>query len=112
MHQISTELKKMEEKDKRVTNRWNEILRSEEHNKAKVNISKYDWIYSIDTSNPVVHSIKGIKYEENLGLMKKDSQKLFEMINYPADQIDKDLLVHNLYQFRRIVNGTANGWNV
>ena len=38
----------MEEKDKRVTNRWNEILRSEEHNKAKVNISKYDWIYSID----------------------------------------------------------------
>lgn len=72
----------------------------------------YEWIYSIDTSNPVVHSIKGIRYEENLGLMKKDSQKLFEMINYPADQIDQDTLVHNLYQFRRIVNGTANGWNV
>ena len=72
----------------------------------------YDWIYSIDTSNPVVHAIKSVRYEENLGLMNKDSQKLFEMINYPADQIDKDTLVHNLYQFRRIVNGTANGWNV
>jgi len=72
----------------------------------------YDWIYSIDSSNPIVHAIKGIKYEENLGLMTKDSQKLFEMINYPADKVDRDLLAHNLYQFRRIVNGTANGWNV
>jgi hypothetical protein len=44
--------------------------------------------------------------------MTKDSQKLFELINYPADKIDKDILVHNLYQFRKLVNGTANGWNV
>jgi hypothetical protein len=72
----------------------------------------YDWIYSIDTSNPIIATIKNIRYEENLGLMNKDSQKLFELINYPAENINKDLLVHNLYQFRRIVNGTANGWTI
>jgi hypothetical protein len=65
----------------------------------------YRWIYSLDTSNPVVHAIKGVKYEENLGLMNKESQKLFEMINTPAEAINKDLLFENLYTFRRIVNG-------
>jgi hypothetical protein len=65
----------------------------------------YKWIYSLDTSNPVVHAIKRVKYEENLGLMNKESQKLFEMINTPSSQISKDILFENLYTFRRIVNG-------
>jgi len=65
----------------------------------------YKWIYSLDTSNPIVHAIKGIKYEENLGLMNKESQKLFEMINTPFSAISKNLLFENLYTFRRIVNG-------
>lgn len=66
--------------------------------------SAYNWIYSLDTSNPVVHAIKGVKYEENFGLMTKESQKLFEMINYPEDKIDKDILIENLYTFGRMVN--------
>ncbi len=71
--------------------------------------AKYNWIYSLDTSNPVVHAIKGIKYEENLGLMNKESQKLFEMINTPTSTISKDILFDNLYTFRRIVNGKGLG---
>jgi len=65
----------------------------------------FNWIESIDTSNPIVHAIKGIKYTENLGLLKKESQKLYELINFPAKNIDKDILHHNLYYFRRLVNG-------
>lgn len=69
----------------------------------------YKWIYSLDTSNPVVHAIKRVKYEENLGLMNKESQKLFEMINTPANVISKDILFENLYTFRKIVNGKGLG---
>ena len=72
----------------------------------------YNWIYSLDTSNPVVHAIKGIKYEENTGLMIKESQKLFELINYPAEKINKDILIENLYTFRKIVNSNRPGVNI
>lgn len=67
----------------------------------------FNWIHSLDTSNPVVHAIKGIRYKENFGLMYKESQKLFEMINYPEDKINKDLLAENLYTFGKLVNGNG-----
>lgn len=63
---------------------------------------KYDWIYSIDTSNPVVHGIKGIEYEPGYGLLWKESQKLHEMINYPADKIDWELVENNIQEFQKI----------
>ena len=69
----------------------------------------FDWIRSIDTSNPVVHGIKGIQYEENFGLMSKESQKLFEMINYQAKDIDMEKVMFNIYYFRRLVNGSFVG---
>ena len=46
----------------------------------------YHWLYSLDTSNPVVHGIKGIEYPSG-GLWSKESQKLFELIN---DNIDSE----------------------
>ena len=60
----------------------------------------YDWIYSMDTSNPVVHAIKGIRYKEGQGLWAKESQKLFEMILYPSIEVDNALLKHNIEEFR------------
>ena len=62
---------------------------------------QYNWIYSTDTSNPVVHGIKGIKYQENFGLYKKESQKLHEMINYPEEEIDIELVEYNIKEFRK-----------
>jgi hypothetical protein len=64
----------------------------------------YPWIYSMDTSNPVVHAIKGISYPPD-GLMTKESQKLFELINWPAEDVDKWVLSANIYQFRGWWNG-------
>lgn len=66
---------------------------------------QYPWIYSVDTSNPVVAAIKGVSYEENFGLYHKESQKLFELINYPGEEVDLGLLSHNLSEFRKYWNG-------
>jgi hypothetical protein len=64
----------------------------------------YDWIYSMDTSNPVVHAIKEIAYPPT-GLMTKESQKLFELINWPADKVNQGLLEYNIDNFRGWWNG-------
>lgn len=64
--------------------------------------SDYKWIYSLDTSNPVVHGIKGVPYRED-GLWYKESQKLFEMINYVPEDIN--MILNNIHKFRWFANG-------
>ena len=64
----------------------------------------YDWIYSMDTSNPVVHTYKGVKYPQE-GLQTKESQKLYELISSPEFLFDKNILEHNIDTFRRWWNG-------
>lgn len=65
---------------------------------------QYPWIYSMDTSNPVVHAIKNIRYEENFGLYSKESQKLFTLINTPLKEIDIETLLYNVREFRKYWN--------
>jgi nitrate reductase NapAB chaperone NapD len=64
--------------------------------------SQYPWIYSLDTSNPVVHGIKGIGYGTD-GLWSKESQKLFELINYEVE--DTNLILNNIHKFKWFTNG-------
>lgn len=64
----------------------------------------YDWLYSLDTSNPVVHGIKGIVYGPD-GLWSKESQKLFEMINMDFEDINVDNVKSNIQKFRWFTNG-------
>jgi len=61
-------------------------------------------MYSLDTSNPVGHGIKGIEYREE-GLWDKESQKLFEMINSEVEDISTVLF--NIQRFRHFANGTT-----
>jgi hypothetical protein len=63
----------------------------------------YPWIYSMDTSNPVVHAIKNIKYGET-GLWSKESQKLFTLINTPLAEISNELVKGNIKKFRTFWN--------
>lgn len=65
---------------------------------------QYSWIYSMDTSNPIVHSIKNIQYQENFGLYSKEPQKLFELINEPKESIDLDLVKFNVGEFKKYWN--------
>jgi hypothetical protein len=62
----------------------------------------YKWIYSLDTSNPVVHGIKGVEYRED-GLWSKESQKLFELINHNVK--DTNTILYNINKFRWFANG-------
>ena len=64
--------------------------------------SQYDWIYSLDTSNPIVHGIKGIKYNSD-GLWSKESQKLHELMNYQVG--DTNMILGNIHKFRWFTNG-------
>ena len=66
--------------------------------------ANYDWLYSLDTSNPVVHGIKGITYSDQ-GLWDKESQKLFEMINQEVDDIQISTIKNNIQKFRWFTNG-------
>ena len=69
----------------------------------------YDFIYSLDTSNPVVHGIKGITYGSD-GLWSKESQKLFEMINQEVE--DTNMILNNIQKFRWFTNGATPVDNV
>lgn len=65
---------------------------------------RFDWIYSIDTSNPVVHGLKGIRYMEH-GLDSKESQKLYTMINSAVTDEQYEDIMHNIEAFRGFCNG-------
>lgn len=65
----------------------------------------YKWIDSLDTSNPVVAGIKGIRYNGKDGLEDKPSQKLFTMINQDVDDATLGKILYNVECFRSIVNG-------
>ena len=69
--------------------------------------SDYRWIYSLDTSNPVVHGIKGIEYKDQ-GLWSKESQKLFEMINSEVSMDQLNLIKYNIQKFRWFTNGQTD----
>jgi hypothetical protein len=67
----------------------------------------YNWIYSMDTSNPVVHAIKNIEYSF-AGLWSKESQKLVELINTPFEEINTYLVRYNIQLFEKFWNGSKS----
>lgn len=60
----------------------------------------YDFIDSVDTSNPIVHGIKKVPYPAE-GLFRKETQKLFELINYKCDTYQVGDILSNIMQFRK-----------
>lgn len=65
-----------------------------------------DSIRSVDTSNPVVAAIKGIRYIRNIGMIQKPSTLLADLINYEvkSNAVIRDLN-YNLNEFRTYCNG-------
>lgn len=70
-----------------------------------VHYRNYDWIYSIDTSSPIMAAIEGTSYT-NLGIQSKPKPNLDSVYNKKVDDIDMDLLYHNVRLFRKLVNNT------
>ena len=63
----------------------------------------FECIESIDTSNPVMAALEGISYS-NAGLDKKPTANMNDYFYMLNDQVDYDLLTHNLTKFRQINN--------
>ena len=63
----------------------------------------FKWIDSMDTSNPVIHGLKGIRYEEH-GLDDKESVKLFTLIEEDVLACWYDI-EYNIAMFRKFCRG-------
>ena len=72
---------------------------------AHYNSPQYAWIDTLDTSNPVVAGLKGIKYNAAAGLEDKPSEKLFTMINHKPTSKETDDIIYNIFCFRTIIHG-------
>jgi hypothetical protein len=64
----------------------------------------FDWLESLDTSNPVVHSILNIGYDYG-GLVDKQSIKLVDLLHSELDNNQKSLVEKNTTIFRKLVKG-------
>lgn len=65
----------------------------------------HKWIDSMDTSNPVIHGMKGIRYND-YGLDDKESVKLFTLIDEDVVACWDDI-EYNIHMFREMCNGKA-----
>ena len=64
----------------------------------------YKWLESVDTSNPIVHGIKGIAYKY-YGLQTKESVKLVDLLDIEISKEQLYDINHNINYFRNYVNG-------
>jgi hypothetical protein len=62
-----------------------------------------DFIYSLDTSNPIVHGLKGITYGIN-GLPFKEKTKLADLIEAEIDDNQSEDIQYNIQEFKKLVN--------
>ena len=60
-------------------------------------------IRSVDTSNPIVAGIKGIKYSGDLGLKDKPSVKLADLIDTKITSDQWELIQYNVSQYKKIL---------
>jgi len=66
---------------------------------------EYNWIETLDTSSPIVHGIKKVKYSNAIGNWKKESTKLVDLLDVIPDETQEKIIANNLAQFRNYVNG-------
>jgi len=66
---------------------------------------EYNWIETLDTSSPVVHGIKRVRYSDAIGNWKKESTKLVDLLDVIPDAMQEKIIANNLIEFRNYVNG-------
>lgn len=70
-----------------------------------LNYKSYDWIYSIDTSNPIMAAIDQLEYITGYGIDEKPKATFDSSYLLTESDINMNLLYNNVYKFRSIVNG-------
>lgn len=64
------------------------------------NTNKYNFIYSTDTSNPVVSGFERVRYTPPFGLFDKSHTKLFQIINEQVDNNQLKDIIFNIKAFK------------
>ena len=59
----------------------------------------YDWIYSLDTSNPIIHGMEGILYEDGC-LDDKVDKKMADNMEVELSPIQIANIYYNIYEFK------------
>jgi hypothetical protein len=65
------------------------------------------FIETIDTSNPIMATLDGIDYDPT-GLQTKPKANMNDNFYITPDEIDYDLLSHNIGTFRELTNTLYN----
>ena len=63
----------------------------------------FKFIESVDTSNPVIHGLEGIRYSEG-GLLQKSKQKIDKDFTQKVTPKQKENILYNVEMFRKINN--------
>ena len=61
-------------------------------------------IRSLDTSNPVVAGIKGLRYYKNIGLLEKPDIMLADLIDHAVTADEVFDIVHNTKEFKNLIS--------
>ena len=59
-------------------------------------------IRSVDTSNPVVAGIKGIRYIKDYGMMQKPSTLLADLIDHQVSEEERQDIIYNTQQYKNL----------
>jgi hypothetical protein len=65
---------------------------------------RYNFITSVDTSNPIVHGMKGIRYNDS-GLEGKESMLMCDAMNDSVGGDKLNDIMYNILMFREFCNG-------
>ena len=63
----------------------------------------HSWFFSLDTSNPVLHGIKHIRYTDS-GLDFKDKTLLADVLNIHVDDAMLEDIKFNVKKFKELLN--------
>ena len=63
----------------------------------------YPFVETIDTSNPIIHGLEGVRYSEG-GLVHKSSQKIDKDFTQKVTLKQKEDILYNVKMFRKINN--------
>ena len=63
----------------------------------------FKFIESIDTSNPVIHGLEGVRYSQG-GLLHKSKQKIDKDFTQEVTPTQKADIMYNVHMFRKINN--------
>ena len=63
----------------------------------------FSFIETIDTSNPIIHGLEGIRYSEG-GLLHKSNQKIDKDFTQKVNLKQKKDILYNIKMFRTINN--------